>query len=44
MVYFYTNLKNGDNFSVALRDVQLKIIKEKSNPIFWAAFELTGMN
>jgi len=44
MVNFYTNVKNGDSLAVALRTSQLKVMKENSNPLFWAAFELTGTN
>ncbi len=38
---FYTNLKTKKK-SAALRQAQLKIMKEFPHPFFWAAYELNG--
>jgi len=38
---FYTNLKTAKK-SEALRQAQLKIMKEFPHPFFWAAYELNG--
>ena len=41
MQEFYTNLKTAKK-SEALRQAQLKIMKEFPQPFFWAAYELNG--
>ena len=41
MQEFYTNLKTAKK-SEALRQAQLKIMKEFPHPFFWAAYELNG--
>ena len=38
---FYTNLKTAKK-SEALRQAQLKIMKDFPHPFFWAAYELNG--
>ena len=44
MVEYYTRLKNGEGRSEALRNVQLKMLKDplRQHPYYWAAFIQSG--
>jgi CHAT domain-containing protein/Flp pilus assembly protein TadD len=42
MTAFFDGLAKGQLKSAALRDAQLRLLKQHSHPFFWAAFTLTG--
>jgi len=42
MNLFYQNVFNGDSYFSALRNAQLEMKKNNSNPAIWAGFELIG--
>lgn len=44
MRYFYTYLKAGHNYSQALRETKLRMIREKIDPKHWSAFVLNGID
>jgi CHAT domain-containing protein len=42
MSYFYAGLKKGNSTGQALREAQLKLMKEYPHPYYWAPFEVIG--
>jgi len=43
MGYFYENLKQNQNYSTALRNAKLKMIKKDMHPYYWSAFVMHGI-
>jgi len=43
MDYFYANISEQQNYSNAIKNAKIKMIKDHPHPYFWSAFVLSGL-